>query len=254
MVEEEYFNVQFGTYDEKFGNSWGMNWRSYMKLRAEKAKTKCCNIIRENKRCKILELGCATGDFTTSIMNCIIECEWDYLGGDISEVAIDICRKKFREFQPFRFVKMVLPSIPTEESFDCIVCMDIFEYFSINERVESLKSIYMHLNKGGKIIFQIPLEGEREEEVIPLFNEWFQNINIDYVYGDIWFRWMEKPLVRLVDELLRRKIFGVLGIPIGKIAYKICSSYKLVKRAFDFNERFFPEKKSHMIIIGERKE
>lgn len=91
---KDYFEKLFSTYSDKFGNSWGMNWRAYMKLKNEKTSAELKKILKAYPEGTYLETGCASGDYTERIIDGITA-RGRYVGTDISDTAVSICRKPF---------------------------------------------------------------------------------------------------------------------------------------------------------------
>ena len=250
----EYFDEQFAHYDEKYGNAWGTNWRAYMHARAEKAtaivKQK---IILFGDNCNIFEIGCATGDFIYSYLQELSDYNGKLLGADISSKAIDICKKKFKDYHNLRFEVLELPRIMLQERFNCIICVDVLEYFDILDKKACIENMLQLLADDGHLIIQIPLQGENEEELTKMVKTCAKINDVQYVYGDIWYTLVEKHLVGWVYFLLRDKKMGKMGEAIGKLFLILLKSKKLVNGTFYLNEKFFPSRCSHIIMILERK-
>lgn len=159
--DSNYFDKQFSDYDDMLGNAWGMNWRAYMHMRAEKASNVVRNFIRLNKNeSKVLEIGCATGEFVDTYLDELIGLGGTLLGTDISPIAIDICRKKYCKIKGAQFEVHALPNIQLNQRYNCIVCIDVLEYFNSVEKENCIKNLLQLLSEDGSIILQMPLEGE----------------------------------------------------------------------------------------------
>ena len=253
--DSEYFEEQFSHYDDKYGNAWGMNWRAYMHARAEKATgivKKYIKLYGEN--CNIFEIGCATGDFIDSYMQELNDYSGELFGTDISSKAIDICKKKYKDYHNMRFEVLELPNIVLGRRFNCILCIDVLEYFDIFGKKACIENMLQFLSDDGHLIIQIPLQGENEEEFIRVVQTCAKINDVQYVYGDIWYNLVEKHLVGWVYILLRDKKMGKIGEAIGKIFFNILKSKKMVNSVFGFNEKFFPNRRSHIIMILERRD
>lgn len=248
--EKKYFDDQFSNYSDVFGNGWGMNWRAYMKLRAKAPKELLCEIINKKDNCSVLEIGCATGDFTETYIDYLCDKQGDVVGCDISELAINICSEKFEHYKNASFKTMELPYIADDRSYDCIVCMDVLEYFDHMGKIECVDSMKRHLKDSGVLLVMIPLGNEEEEEIKNIFSDRFSEIEVAYVYGWLWFHLFEKKLVLLVNTLYRHNKLGVVGKIVGKIAYYVCKSEFIVNSFFHINRRVLPQKKSHLIITS----
>lgn len=244
----EYFDKQFSDYSEEYGNSWGMNWRAYMYVRAEKV----VGIVREylkvrGKESSILEVGCATGDFTDLYLEELKSQNGSLLGGDISVKAIDICKAKYAGNKNIDFEIMELPNIKLDRKFGCILCVDVLEYFNNDAKEKCIDNLFEHLAIGGKLIVQIPLQGENEDVLLNMIKK-YEFTDVEYVYGDVWYKLVESHLAGWVFILLRDKKFGKLGEIVGDTIFKILKSKRLVKKIFELNEKYFPNCKSHIIM------
>ena len=246
----KYFDEQFVNYSQQYGNGWGMNWRAYMKLRMHPAMNSVKEIISKKEKCTILEVGCATGDFIDTILESIRDSEGKIVGADISDIAISICKEKYRKYKCIEFVNVQLPCLEYKNEFDCVICMDVLEYFDLKGQDKCVQNLVECLKIGGKLVLQLPLGMGNEKAILEIVEKKMKIQSVDYVYGKIWFTFFEKTLVLLVNTLLVNKKLGVLGAIIGRGAYKICASIKLVENVFKFNKKYFPNKKSHIVITA----
>lgn len=249
-----YFEKQFNSYSDRFGNSWGMNWRAYMKLKNEKTLRELKKIIKEYPYGIYLETGCASGDFTEQILEAITV-SGQYIGIDISDTAVSICEKRFQNCSNVRFLAMALPDIPSEFLYDGIICMDVFEYFDDAVQAECLRNFQRALKKGGKLVIQVPLPAVNEENLISLIKKEFSAQAIEtvaYAYGQWCAKWFEYKLTYVATKLFHNRRLGWFGVPFGWIAYQICANEKLIRFFFALNERFAPDIKSHLTIVARK--
>ena len=249
--DKEYFEKQFSNYDNKWGNAWGMNWRSYMKFRILSALDETLEYIKSHENCTLLEIGCATGDFTDKYIESI-SVHQQVIGADISELAVGICTERFRKYKNVMFINMELPNISIN-NIDCIICMDVLEYFDVEGKRKCLEAMKDALVPGGRIICQISLQKEKENEFREIFESVFEIEAEHFVYGMIWYSCFDQFLVFLVNVFLVGKRWGRVGRLIGTIAYKICSCDKIVAFCFKLNEKFLPKVKSHIVIVGSKR-
>ena len=253
---KEYFESKFNNYSDKFGNAWGMNWRAYMMMRAKISLSRINDIIQDKDCKKILEIGCASGDFLNGYVNAVAEDRDKMLiATDISDNAVSICREKFSEHNNVSFETMALPDV-TYNDVDLIICVDVLEYFDINEKQECLKWMREALSERGQMVLQSPLGYEDDEAFINFVNENFAVMKQEYIWGKVWFDWFEKRLCYLVDLFLKdeHEYLGWFGKLIGKAAFKILGSEFLVSFFCKINFLFFRNKKSHIIWVLKRQE
>ena len=248
--DKEFFDNQFINYNSVYGNAWGMNWRVYMKLRTCASLDETLKYIAAHDYAKILEIGCASGDFTNNYIEATGPGH-QIIGSDISELAVNICKKRFEKYKNASFLNIALPAIGMK-NVACIICMDVLEYFDERGKKECLVAMKDALSDNGILICQLPLDKEDEEAFLNLFSEIFQVEVKRYVYGKIWYKYFDQWLVLLVNAFLLGKRWGIIGKIIGKIAYKICCSEKIVSFWFNINEKFFPQKRSHMVLVGRK--
>lgn len=246
---KKYFESQFENYDSIYGNGWGMNWRAYMKLRAQDSLDEVVKYITSHDSVTILEIGCASGDFTSRYIETGME--YKIIGADISELAVDICKKRFRNYKNASFVSMNFPNIGMK-NIDCIICMDVLEYFDRHDKKECLSAMKEAMSDNGTIICQLPLLEEDENAFVDMFSNVFQVDVKRFVYGSIWYKCFEQWLVMMVNVFLVGKKFGFVGKVIGKLAFGICNSDKVVSFWFKVNEKLFSEKKSHIVLVGRK--
>lgn len=254
QYNNEYFENLFHKYSEQFGNSWGMNWRAYMKLKNEKTLSELKKIFQEYPTGTYLETGCASGDFTERIIK-DITAKGKYVGTDISDAAIAICKKRFQNNANADFAVMALPDLPKEYKYDCIICMDVFEYFDDAIRKECLKRAYQSLKQNGRLVLQVPLPTVDEVELMRLVRAEFGSNAIEtvsYAYGS-GAQLFEYKLVYVANMLYRDRKMGWFGIPFGWLAYRICANEKLIRFFFSLNERFAPETRSHVTIVAQKR-
>lgn len=107
------------------------------------------NTLRKSckKKIKILDFGCGNGYVTMDVPKDV-----EYLGVDFSNIAIEICKKKFPYF---KFEIANLEDYKIEENFDMIFLIDILEHLSNPHKI--LKKAIEH---GKIIVINSPYKGE----------------------------------------------------------------------------------------------
>ena len=98
---------------------------------------------------KILDIGCGDGRFIYELKHEFVT----LVGLDYSEQAIRFARA----FNPeILFYTLPLENLPTKETFDVIVLMEILEHIPQKDIPHFLKHVRKHLKKDGKIILSVP--------------------------------------------------------------------------------------------------
>jgi len=243
-----YFDGQFQNYDNKKGNGWGMNWRAYMILRCDEIFSRLKEELQKRNSSGILEIGCATGDFTKRYLPYAKEKKVNILGIDISERAVEICRDIFVDEKCCSFEMGRLPELDERKKYDIILCMDVMEYFDIKERDECYKNICSCMNGEGCMLLQAPLSGEDVNQFVEQISKYFSVREIDYVYGQLWYEVAEVWLYKAVEALYFKNRTWPLYI-IGLGAYKMMSSRSVVSFFFWLNRLLLPNKKSHIVLV-----
>lgn len=249
---EDYFDGQFAEYDEERGNAWGMNWRAYMVLRAEDILHWFENMAGKRKKPSVLEIGCASGDFTERCLPIIEKRNGKIHGVDISQKAVNICRKRFAGKPDCTFSVGRLPMIETEKKYDFVLCMDVMEYFDIDERDACYFNMESILEDGGVFLLQMPLANEDIKQLREQVNQFFTIEKTGFVYGQLWYDLLETRLQWITGTMYFRKH----GIPFdwfGKVAYRLMRNQWLVSFFFRLNKRFFPRKRSHIVMACVKK-
>lgn len=95
---------------------------------------------------KILEIGCAEGDF----LNVLSERGWEVEGIDISEDAIQKGRKKYN----FKLNNDIFENYVFNEKYDVIAMYQSFEHVQNPKLV--LEKCYKLLNPGGVLLIEVP--------------------------------------------------------------------------------------------------
>lgn len=101
---------------------------------------------------KMLDIGCSYG-FMLYFMK-----DWfEIYGCDISEHAIEVCRKVFSKLSDNHFwVHDITQELPfPEKFFDVIICMDVIEH--IEDITVPLGNIYKSLSDEGIFLLKIPI-------------------------------------------------------------------------------------------------
>lgn len=138
---------------EKLFNSsktdpWGHDWRASQKIRYQVALSMIKQNISLNDTQKVLDIGCALGDFTNQLSQTI---NGKYiLGVDISETAVNKCTKKYPHLH---FERAQLPELNVSSSvFDLIVALEVIYYVDEKHLDSALEKIASLLSPNGWLL------------------------------------------------------------------------------------------------------
>jgi len=128
-------------------DSWGLD------LRASEIERKrlSFNLIKKYNIHfkKAIDIGCASGDFTSKINQLSDET----IGVDISRVAIEKAKRKFLNIN---FKKNELPLLDFKDNeFDFLACLETIYYLNKDEQKKSLEEIKRITNDKGYVLISI---------------------------------------------------------------------------------------------------
>jgi 2-polyprenyl-3-methyl-5-hydroxy-6-metoxy-1,4-benzoquinol methylase len=242
------FEVRFINHGE--GNAWGYSYRASQihRLRFDfeflNKITQPLSDHNKNKE-RILEIGCAGGDFTKILLD--EKPDADITGIDISENAIEICKKKFNKNITFLAEKLPSISFP-EKNFDTIICMSVFSYFDTELKDMSLKEMIRLAKPNGILFIEVPDENLLPKEMETLVGKYFDNPIITYSYDKLYFISIERILLFIYRRLYVKKQLSFLGIPFGFMALLLLRSSFIVNICHFFNKLFWKQGFSHILI------
>jgi SAM-dependent methyltransferase len=111
---------------------------------------------------KLLDVGCGTGSLAEP-MEEFLGPDGLYFGTDLSEVAVEFCKEKYRR-PNFLFAKNGMTTLPIEgREFDFVVFFSVFTHTYPKETAALLKEAARVLAAGGSIVadvFESDIEGE----------------------------------------------------------------------------------------------
>lgn len=177
----EWFENMFEDVGEE-GDRWGHRWRGSQKFRYD-FYIEILESILTKKKIKILDIGCALGDFTKKVWQ--LNPENEIFGMDISENAI---AKVYKEYPDIKFKVGSLPALSFNgSSFDLILCLEVLHYLNPVDRIDSLEKIKKALKPDGHLFFSGVLDGGvryfAEDNIIELISKYFDIERIEYNYA-----------------------------------------------------------------------
>lgn len=189
MYNKEFFEQKFENYNEIEGNAWKMHWRASQIHRMEKALEYVKRAISSYRvPVNICEIGCASADFTDKYYK---ENLMRIVGIDLSDRAIEICKKKYQDTN-VKFIQGNILNIDLTKKYDLVICMDVLHYFSDEDKMRSMKNIQMILKAEGKAILMIPIGGNDDaKDFIEKTKKVFKKSTYDYVYTQFYQKYFE---------------------------------------------------------------
>lgn len=194
---KEWFESQFDKTDS-LGDKWGHQWRGSQKYRYLLYLRILKKLIPSQKTLKILDIGCALGDFTQKVSQ--LDTKNEIYGVDISENAIKMVSKKY---PGMKFRINFLPDLSFDRnSFDLVMCLEVLYYLNREDRVTSLCNIKNILVSQGYFLFSAVLDGGvhyfSEEEVVQMISDNFYIEVINFNYAKL-YTLLETKLILFIN-------------------------------------------------------
>lgn len=250
--DKEFFDKQFSDYNPVRGNAWGMNWRAYMKRKNDETFRIFFHLLRTIHEPDVVEIGCATGEFSKRIEGVLSVSNGRLDGIDISDKAVAICKDRFKDNGSYSFETGCLPEIDAKKKYDIALCMDVLTYFDVNERGEVYNNINELLKEEGFLILQMPLQSEDIDQIIRQAKERFEIRRTAFVYGKVWYRLVEVHGSMIVEKMYFNSKNSILRF-FGWIFYCVMRNNALVSLFFKINKTLFPSQKSHIVLLCKAK-
>jgi 2-polyprenyl-3-methyl-5-hydroxy-6-metoxy-1,4-benzoquinol methylase len=150
-IAEQYGSMDWfiNQYARVADDPWYMSSRSSQKVRYQRALGLLETI--DGWPSSILDIGCATGDFTHLLSKKYGQ-KSSVTGIDFIETAINRARKKFSNIN-FRVASIFDVGQDYEHQVDLVTCMGMLCYLDREERSQALKSVKESLRPGGYALF-----------------------------------------------------------------------------------------------------
>jgi 2-polyprenyl-3-methyl-5-hydroxy-6-metoxy-1,4-benzoquinol methylase len=104
--------------------------------------------ISQNKKCKVLDIGCGPGQFAEMLLDHGVE---SYRGFDFSNIAIDIAKKRIPKWNSnFQVSDIFTTDILDKEEYDVVCIFEVLEH--INNDIDCLNKI----KAGAIILLSVP--------------------------------------------------------------------------------------------------
>jgi len=128
---------------------WGLSWRSSQKIRYARILRLLETI--ENPLSSILDIGCATGEFTHLLKDKYGQ-KSSVIGIDFIEKAIDRAKEKYPKID-FRVGSIFDVGRDYEGRMDLVTCLEVLYYLDRKECPRALMSVRESLRPGGYVVF-----------------------------------------------------------------------------------------------------
>lgn len=131
----------------------GVDEKKFTEWSHQYFKTYILPHIPQNKDCKILEIGCGYGRYTTLLTNILKYKE--VIGIDISEEQIEFAKKNYKLDNVFKEDAVSYLKLKSSK-YDVVILMDVLEHLELAYSIELLEKINQALSPSGKLIIQVP--------------------------------------------------------------------------------------------------
>lgn len=146
-VKNKYFRNGKNTWDEQYRN----NYSAKMDCADQQPRNLAISgIILENLEpgLKILDIGCGNG----TLYNYLSNIDVNYLGIDLSEMAISEAHEKFSDKKNARFTAIDFEEFPATEKFDIVIFNEVLYYFPYDKIISVIKKAFSLLKSDESLI------------------------------------------------------------------------------------------------------
>ncbi|HAP40063.1 MAG TPA: hypothetical protein DCQ94_09915, partial [Nitrospira sp.] len=173
----EWFEREYGKVSE---DPWGLTWRPSQWLRYRRALDAL--EMAEEPLSKIIDVGCATGDFTHLLSKQVGR--ESLLGVDFVDSAVERARQRFPSLN-FATESIFDLGEKYPAQFDAVACLEVFYYIDRLQRPAALQSLSGVLRRGGYAVFSSligPPPHFSNQEFLDLVGSEFQIIGFETLY------------------------------------------------------------------------
>lgn len=198
--EKEWFDQRIEVENEEVGDKWGHRWRGLQKFRYDLCMDLLRHVLTEERRLRILDIGCGLCDFTRKILK--YGPQNKIYGIDISQNAIKYDYKKYPEIN---FEVGALPNLSFRDNlFDVIICLEVVYYLSEKKRMRSFFEMDRVLKPDSYLLFSTVLDdGSRyyaEKEFFDHISKYFEIVKKKYNYFYL-YRKIESKILKVLHYL-----------------------------------------------------
>lgn len=151
---------------EKLAHKYNRLWVQKYSLGPTRREVKSVLLpyLKENPDCRVLEIGCGTGQLIREIGESVKDV--DYLGIDVAETMVDIA-KKSNDGRRMQFLVCSVEEFAGEGKYDIIFCTHAFPYFPDKPAV--IEKMAALCKEGGQIIIANSSTNSLKDLVINFF-------------------------------------------------------------------------------------
>lgn len=237
-----------GQFRKANGDPWGHDWRASQFMRYEMhlellekfAGRKAVNL-------RVLDIGCALGDFTAMLVARFPQCNVE--GLDISQEALDRAKLRFRGLH---FVCVDFFTHPTVVSkADIICCLEVLYYLERSQRDAAVHTISDRLLPGGICLFSARIGSKHFnfDELPQLVGRHMDILEVRYIHLR-WYQYLEKPILRLISLLDR----SVASRHLSRMLRQLFARQNIVQLFHTLGAKINPERTaSHSFLLARRR-
>lgn len=147
--DAEWLNAQ---YRRTKVDPWGLGWRPTQRYRlALMFRLLREHLPTQDEALRIIDVGCATGDFSQRLSQLNQPAGTNVLGIDIAEEAVARARQRHPELQ-FECASMEQAASRWRQSADCVSCLEVLYYVPPNGREAAVAQLAALLRPQGLIL------------------------------------------------------------------------------------------------------
>ena len=169
-------------YQRSTSDPWGLNWRPTQMYRYGRMIAEL-TVVRESRNAPmdcVVDVGCATGEFTELLRRSLPESAGRrVVGVDVSQTAIERARKRHPQVE-FRVAALDELSRHFPGSADLISCLEVLYYLPLEGRLPALEALHSALRPGGLLLVSSMI-GKRpylnQRELAALVQQRFQIVS-----------------------------------------------------------------------------
>jgi len=216
--KKEYFEELF--FNSSIDDPWRHNWRISQQDRY-------CQYLKllnrfKKKNLRILDIGCALGDFTVQLKE-LLQLREIY-AIDISEEAIRRADLKYRN-SGIKFRVGALPNLEEfkNDSFNIVLVLEVLYYLEKEDRIKALKEIKRILKEDGFLLISVNINKPpyfKIDEFYNLIDDFFLIKKVEYRYAKI-YSFFERKLLILDRSVFKKLVRYLLSL---KVLVSVCQS------------------------------
>lgn len=254
--EDEHFEKFYNILNDGYINHWN-NWRASQKYRLNLSLSMIKPILKSKRAKNILEIGCGTGDFTRMILRNINVQSDKIKGVDISQNAINICKKNLKN-KNVEFECNKLPYLNyNDKIYDIIVCLEVLECFTYRGRKLCLAEIKKIAKTNSYLLLSTHVNKSniKRKEFLKEISKNFKIIKVKNNYNNL-YQFIEVPLNRFCNKFYfydiksSKNFFNIILYFLGKIVFNFLKSEKIMNIFIKANKKFFKNEIRNVIVLA----